>query len=335
MPRFPINLLLKSITDALTESYASAVLTSSPRKNPRRFVVQAGQDMFELWVYIWTLTHGGGAARPKNEYRIQLTGITPPLVMNPLGPTLMIGYEPNLQCFAGFDLSKHHLFSTKSPSIQIPITALHNALQDGFSFITKGNEEIAIGFRPDQFLAYALNAKLLHAQGGDAVTISLLSKATALEEITPNEIEQVPAERQRIIQKVSRLSRHSGFRRKVTTAYEQRCAVTRMQLRLIDAAHILPVGVEGSNDEVANGLCLSPTYHRAYDRGLIYLDEELVMQINPEKEEELLRVGLAGGLQEFKSYLGKKIHLPHDQLQRPSLEFIRAANRFRNISHNK
>ena len=288
--------------------------------------------MFEMWVYIWTLTHGGGAARPKHEYRIQITGITPPLEMNPAGPTLLIGYEPNLGCFAGFDLNKHRRFSTRSPSIQIPITALHTALQDGFSFVTKGNEEIAIGFRPDQFLAYALNADVLHAQGADTAAIDLLVRAAALEDISPVEMERIPVERQRVVQTVSRLSRDSGFRRRVITAYEQRCAVTRMQLRLIDAAHILPVGVEGSNDEVANGLCLSPTYHRAYDRGLIYLDEDWIMRINREKEEELRQVGLAGGLEDFKTYLDVRIHLPQERSQRPDAAFIRAANRFRGIT---
>lgn len=331
MPRLPTNLLIKSITDALQESNASAVLISDIRRNPRRFVVQAGQNMFEMWVYIWTLTHGGGAARPKNEYRIQITGITPPLELNPSGPTIIIGYEPNLQCFAGFDLNKHRTFSTRSPSIQIPITELHSALQDGFSFVTKGNEEIAIGFRSDQFLSYVLNAELLHAQGVDANTVNLLSRVVMLEEIMPEEIAQIPTERQQIVQTVSRLSRDSSFRRKVTSAYEQRCAITRMQLRLIDAAHILPVGVEGSNDEVANGICLSPTYHRAYDRGLIFLDEELVARINPEKERELVQVGLVGGLEEFKRYLGNKIHLPQDKYQWPSVDFIRKANEFRRI----
>jgi putative restriction endonuclease len=332
MPQLSTPLLLKSINDALAESDASAVLISSSRKNPRRFVVQAGQNMFELWVYAWTLTHGGGAARPKDEYRIQITGIKPPFELNPSGPTILIGYEPNLQCFAGFDLEKHRSFSTRSPSIQIPITTLHSALQDGFSFVTKGNEEIAIGFRPDQFLAYALNSQLLHAQGADAAAVDLLAKAAALEEITPDDMEQIPTDRQRVVQTVSRLSRDSSFRRKVIAAYDQRCAVTRMQLRLIDAAHILPVGVEGSNDEVANGLCLTPTYHRAYDRGLIYLDEDLVMRINPQKEQELILVGLAGGLDDFKAYLNKIIHLPYDKNQRPSVDLIRAANRFREIS---
>ena len=332
MPQLSTPLLLKSISDALAESDASVVLISSSRKNPRRFVVQAGQNMFELWAYVWTLTHGGGTARPKDEYRIQITGIQPPFELNPSGPTILIGYEPNLQCFAGFDLDKHRVFSTRSPSIQIPITTLHSALQDGFSFVTKGNEEIAIGFRPDQFLAYSLNSQLLHAQGADAAAVELLAKAAALEEITPDDMEQIPADRQRVVQTVSRLSRDSSFRRKVIAAYDQRCAVTRMQLRLIDAAHILPVGVEGSNDEVANGLCLTRTYHRAYDRGLIYLDEDLVMRINPQKEQELILVGLAGGLDDFKAYLNKIIHLPYDKNQRPNVDLIRAANRFREIS---
>ena len=180
MPRFPTRLLLKSVTDALAESGASAVFVSPANKNPRRFIVQSIYGSFELWVYIWTLTHGGGKARPKNEYRIQITGISPPLVINPSGYTILIGYEPNLQCFAGFDITKHATFSTRSPSIQIPITTLHDALQDGFSFVTKGNEEIAIGFRPDQFLAYMLNAEALHAQGADAASVGLLSKEAAL-----------------------------------------------------------------------------------------------------------------------------------------------------------
>jgi putative restriction endonuclease len=210
MPQLSAPLLLKSISDALAESDASVVLISSSRKNPRRFVVQAGQNMFELWAYVWTLTHGGGAARPKDEYRIQITGIQPPFELNPSGPTILIGYEPNLQCFAGFDLDKHRVFSTRSPSIQIPITTLYSAIQDGFSFVTKGNEEIAIGFRPDQFLAYALNSQLLHAQGADATAVNLLAKAAALEEITRDDMEQIPADRQRVVQTVSRLSRDSS-----------------------------------------------------------------------------------------------------------------------------
>jgi len=55
------------------------------------------------------------------------------------------------------------------------------------------------------------------------------------------------------------------------------------------------------------------------------------MRINREKEQELIHVGLAGGLQDFKQYLDRRIHLPLDLSQRPNIEFIRAANHFRGI----
>jgi len=331
MPALPPSELVKAITDALDESGASAILISSLQGNPKRFVVQQGTETFELWIYIWRLTHGGGAARPKNEYRIQLTGINSPPDLNPHGPTLLIGYETNTQCFAGFDLRKHQSFSTRSPSIQIPITTLNDALQHGFAFTTKGNDEIAIGIRSDQFLAYCLNAAILHREGANAQMVDLLTRASALDVISEAEVGQVAPERERILREVSKLSRDSSFRRKILHAYDHRCAVTRVQLRLIDAAHILPVGVEGSTDEITNGICLSPTYHRAFDRALIYLDESLQMQMNPIKEQELIASGLAGGLDYFKTYLGMRIHLPADRAWWPRLETIREANKVRGI----
>ena len=191
MPSLSPTQLVDTIITALDESEASSVLISSPRGNPRRFVIKSGHNSFELWVYIWTLTHGGGPKRPPNEYRIQITSIPTPLELNPVGPTVLIGYEPNIKCFAGFDLSKHRSFSKRSPSIQIPITILNQALQNGFSFTTKGNDEIAVGIRPDQFLAYCLNAELLHREGADIDMIGLLSKAASLEEIPQDIINQL------------------------------------------------------------------------------------------------------------------------------------------------
>lgn len=331
MPQLPATELVKAILNAFGESDASAILLSDAKGNPRRFLVQFGHQAFEISIYIWTLTHGGGAARPRDEYRIQLTGVHPPLAEISTGPTLLLGYEPNSGCFAGFDLTKHRSFSTHSPSIQIRISALHDALQYGFSFVTKTNDEIAIGIRPDQLLAYALNADVLHEAGADAKMVDLLTKAAVLEPIQTTDAAQIAPERRKILQEVSRLSRDSSFRARVIQAYDRRCAVTRIQLRLIDAAHILPVGAEGSTDQIINGICLAPTYHRAFDTALIFLDETLHVRINPEKEEELYKIGLAGGLADFKAVLDHRIHLPADRSQWPSLEFIRAANRFRGI----
>lgn len=332
MPAAAPKIIVYSLINALEEGGASAILVSGKGGNPRQLLVQDANRTFSAWVYIWTLTHGGGPARPVNEYRIQLTGIRQPLLRNPGGITLLMGFEPVSGCFAGFDVSKHLTFSTRSPSIQIPITTLHEALQNGFSFVRKGNDEIAIGLRPDQFLTYCINAPLLHKEGAVAGMPELLQQAAELQPIPYEQVRQLPEERARVIQEVARYARDSTFRKRIVTAYDRRCVVTRMQLQLVEAAHILPVGVEGSTDETSNGICLSPTYHRAFDKALIYLDDNLHMQMNLDKERELMAAGASGGLEAFKAYLGRRIHLPYERRQWPDVDYIRAANKVRGIA---
>lgn len=329
MPALPPRQIVSSIEDAFTESVASSVLVSGVRTHPRRFYVTAGESSFPVWIYIWTLTHGGGPVRPDDEYRIQLTSVTPPLPENPDGPTLLLGYEPNLDCFAGFDLRKHTHFSTQSPSIQININTLREAVRDGFAFTRKGNDEVAVGFRSDNLLSYALNCESFHESGADATVSDILSRVSRFESVAEGEISSLTTERRRVVTKVSKLARKSDFRRKVTVAYNHKCCVTGLQLRLIDAAHILPVGSEGSNDSVRNGLCLSPSYHRAFDRGLIQLTEDRKMIINAQKRDDLVRLGHGGGLADFESHLGREIFLPADRSQWPDPELIRKSNRFR------
>jgi putative restriction endonuclease len=331
MPRYPTPEFVRTIIKAYEESGSSAVLISEPDNNPRKFVVQSYDGPIEVWIYFWTLTHGGGAARPEAEYRIQITGITPPLGINPSGPTLLIGFEADVKCFAGFDIEKHLSFSTQSPSIQIPITTLHHALQHGLGFTRKGNDEIALGIRPDNLLLYTLNSRQLHLFGEDnnldrVVETIISDPDSKLEDF---QIENL--ERDLVIENVYRYSRDSRFRRIVINAYEYRCAVTRMQLNLIDAAHILPVGVLGSTDSVNNGICISPTYHRAFDRGLIYLDTNYYMRINDQKLKELVHENLDGGLNSFTRHLDQQIHLPQDRNNWPNIAMIEQANQARGI----
>ncbi len=329
MPAVSPLQLVNAILDAIEQSGETGVLLTNQREHPRKFAIAGPLGPLELWVYAWTLTFGGRPSLP-DEYRIQMTSVSSPLALNPSGPSVLLGYEPNLNVFAGFDLGRHQTFTTGSPSVQIDMAALRQALQDGFAFHRKDNAEIAVAFRPDQFMPYTRNAVELHRLGRQIQTLSLLSRASAREPIPAREIEQLTADRRRIVETVSRLSRASNFCEQVLNGYGNRCAVTRLQLRLVEAAHILPVAAPGSSDHIVNGIALSPTYHRAFDRGLIYLDERFVMHFNAEKEAELQTLQLDGGLADFKTPLGK-IHLPADRHQWPDPRFIRKANRFRRI----
>jgi putative restriction endonuclease len=332
MPAIDASKLVNAILDAFQDSGTSGILISSIRQHPRRFIIQTETGGIEVWVYAWTLTHGGRPSLP-DEYRIQMTTVASPLPLNPKGYTLLLGYEPNIKMFAGFDLTRHSMFTTGSPSVQIDINCIHKALEDGLAFDRKTNKEIAIGIRPDQMLNYMANAEDLHRIGKNAAMYNLLSKASASKQILKKEIAKLVPKRQKILSKVTRWSRSASFRQQVLHAYDNRCSVTRMQLRLVEAAHVLPVQAEDTVDDVRNGIALSPTYHRAFDGGLIYLNEDYEMRINPEREIQLVTLNLDGGIEEFKYHLNKRIYLPQDKMQWPEVGMIRKANKYRRISY--
>ena len=269
MPALPPAELVSAITNALADSGYTGQLASPVRNNPRRFIVAGPNAPLAVTAYIWTLTFGG-RANLRNEYRIQMTSVASPLELGTDGPTVLVGYEPELNLFAGFDLQRHRTFTTGSPSVQIDREELRRAETEGLSFHRKSNDEIAVGIRPDMFMAYAMNAQLLHRYGRDANVFRLLNQAVHRHEPPPpQEMENLSTERQRVVSEVSRLSRDAAFRQRVLFAYGNRCAVTRVQLRLVDAAHILPVGAPGSSDHVRNGLALAPTYHRVRRRAYL------------------------------------------------------------------
>ncbi len=82
-----------------------------------------------------------------------------------------------------------------------------------------------------------------------------------------------------------------------------------------------------------NGIALTPTYHRAFDAGLIFLDDRLHMNLNAGQLHALERLNLAGGIDAFRDPLGQQIFLPPDPQQRPATDFVRRANRFRQIGN--
>jgi putative restriction endonuclease len=68
--------------------------------------------------------------------------------------------------------------------------------------------------------------------------------------------------------------RGSVFKRLIPKVYNYKCAITGLKIHtpsnisLIDACHIKPFS-ESHNDTITNGIALTPTIHRAFDRGLI------------------------------------------------------------------
>lgn len=244
--------------------------------------------------------------------------------------TLILGWWEQVGVFAGFDLNHHNGRLGASPSIQIREENLRNALINGFSACDRGNGEIAIAFRPDFFGEYVRDLEELHQLGESEKEVEVVEQVAAGNlEINSAAVHELPQERQTIIATVNKKLREKSFTKRVLTAYGNQCAFSGMQLKLVDAAHILPVSEPTSTDDTSNGIALSVLYHRAFDRGLVTLNEQYQIIVHDKKLEQLREIGFDAGMEAFKNLLRPIIIVPPAVNDRPNANFIIEANRLR------
>ncbi len=97
------------------------------------------------------------------------------------------------------------------------------------------------------------------------------------------------------------------FRARVLSAYEQTCTICRLKhVDLLDAAHITSDAL-GGQPVTSNGLALCKIHHAAYDRNIVGIRPDYVVQV---REDVLLEVDgpmLKHGIQELD---GARLTLP-------------------------
>lgn len=80
--------------------------------------------------------------------------------------------------------------------------------------------------------------------------------------------------------------RSSLFKREIDKIYNSTCCISGLRIdatdniSMIDACHIVPFS-ESHNDSITNGIALCPNLHRAFDRGLIAINDDYRIVINP------------------------------------------------------
>ncbi len=107
------------------------------------------------------------------------------------------------------------------------------------------------------------------------------------------------------------------FKKLVSKAYSTTCSFTGMQLsstyghNFIDACHIVPFSL-AHDDKISNGIALCPNMHRAFDRGLLSIDQDYRIIISSGVIEDAQHV------HNIKQLEGKRINLPLGQQYYPS-----------------
>ncbi|WP_157140189.1 HNH endonuclease [Roseibium aggregatum] len=297
-------------------------------KHPARYSVFKDGRGGIVRVYIWNITHGG-AGRKKEEYRIQVTGFDK-FEPEPKGRTLILGWWEDVGVFAGWDYRHHTGKLGGSPSMQVSEEALRKALLSGFSPYINQKGETAIAFRPDFAGTYVEFLESLHDSGAIPKEAQLLDKLSEdPDDVSDADIDsEIDAKRKFAVHAAKRALRANDFSRRVLGAYQHRCAMCDMQLRLIDGAHIVPVEHSG-NDQTSNGIALCALHHRAYDRSLVTFDPDFKVHVNEGLVKRLDAEDRAGGLKDFRDRLRPIINLPPDKKDRPKSLFVARANSLR------
>ncbi|WP_336514914.1 HNH endonuclease [Pollutibacter soli] len=101
------------------------------------------------------------------------------------------------------------------------------------------------------------------------------------------------------------------FKGRILGAYNNQCCVSGPCLpELLEAAHIQPYINKNSN-HIRNGILLRVDIHRLYDNGLLYIDEEYVINVSPLVLDPY-----------YQSFNGTKITLPARIANHPSKQAL-------------
>jgi|SRR5215469_783510 len=119
---------------------------------------------------------------------------------------------------------------------------------------------------------------------------------------------------------VQRRLHQASFRERVLDAYRNHCAMCRLKHReLLDAAHIIADSHPEGHPEVSNGLSLCKIHHAAFDRRIIGVRPDFVIEVRPdvliEKDGPMLKYGL-------QSLHGSLLTLPRKSDDYPSVRAL-------------
>jgi putative restriction endonuclease len=102
----------------------------------------------------------------------------------------------------------------------------------------------------------------------------------------------------------------------VVRAYQHHCAVCRLKREeLLEAAHIMPDADPLGEPSIPNGVALCRLHHAAFDRYLIGIRPDCIIEVRRDVLDESDGPMLIHGLQGFH---GSRLHVPRQEIWRPN-----------------
>jgi putative restriction endonuclease len=330
MAGFRFSTLADLFIAELEKAGAVVLVASGVRSRPLVLSVNVDDTAYQLEVYLWTITGGGKGRNRPREFRVQLTDKDrkpPKFVLKAGVRTIVGGWHEDSGVFAFWDVRRHLFVHGKSSSCHISLDTLEEASTIGMATAVRNvaeGEEISIAVQPDYLLWYIREYERLYDCGPEVEQAAELVEASPedVREFIDGALSDDAAGRRYKVTSVVRAFREARFRPAVLRAYGWRCSLTGVALRLVDAAHIIPVSDPRSTDETRNGIALNPLLHRAYDFGLLGLLPGGRTAINQRLLSALQKQRLGDGVDLVRRMIPLEMRMPGSPDQRPPDEYL-------------
>jgi len=169
-------------------------------------------------------------------------------------------------------------------AVRDDLLLIERSIDDDFLYRFTLVRQSSVEFEQTSELTGGRSWGLLQGRGRPATVSDIQQQEAVLVELATHPFEPFDGEAE--TQTVKRIARGRAFRRQVTHAYDQRCAmcggglVNMFGKSEIEAAHIISRGALGT-DDVRNGLALCRAHHWAFDQGLICVGPERKIMVRP------------------------------------------------------
>lgn len=131
---------------------------------------------------------------------------------------------------------------------------------------------------------------------------------------------QTELRRRYITAAVQQRLHQAAFRERVLDAYRTHCAMCSLKHReLLDAAHIIPDADPEGLPKISNGLSLCKIHHAAFDRGIVAVRPDYLIEVRRDVLAEVDGPMLKHGLQALHQ---TRLLLPRRPEDRPSIEAL-------------
>lgn len=288
----------------------------------------------KYFIFIHNVHDSGKGRSNPDECRIQINSSENFIAAQSSGkPVIFLGYFPDLNIFTAWNprMLTERINQKQVVSVYSRFSVMARAKEMGVAVYKDSNDQIIPSFKPEYIGLYLENIDEFHLFEEPTLR-KLVEQADMEEQVEEGSVGSVDIEGKKFVVTHARLKRDPHFRKKVLDAYDHRCAICGIQLELVQAAHIIPHSETKGTDEVDNGICLCTLHHDAYDRGLIYINEEYVIELNSSKVSYLEKIKRDGGYRKFVDLqTEERVQLPNSQIYYPSKINLKQANAIRGV----